>query len=111
VGRKGPIHLMNWKNNFLRKVTLKKRFIYLFYVCEYTVTVQMVVNIHVVVENSIFRTSACSGQLHSLSPCLLWPKDLFIIIHKYTVADFRRTRRGCQISLRVAVIHHVVAGI
>jgi hypothetical protein len=48
---------------------------------------------------------------HSLSPCLLQPKDLFIIIYKYTVADFRHTRRGCQISLQVVVSHHVVAGI
>jgi hypothetical protein len=32
----------------------------------------------------------------------LRPKDLFIIIiHKYTVAVFRRTRRGHQISLQV----------
>ena len=37
-------------------------------------------------------------------------KDLFIIC-KYTVAIFRHTRRGCQISLRVVVSHHVVAGI
>jgi hypothetical protein len=42
--------------------------------------------------------------------CLLWPKDLFIIIHKYNVAVFRCTRRGCQISLWVVVNHHVVAG-
>jgi hypothetical protein len=38
-------------------------------------------------------------------------KDLFIIICKYTVAGFRHTRRGRQISLRVVVSHHVVAGI
>jgi hypothetical protein len=38
-------------------------------------------------------------------------KDLFIIISKYTVAVFRCTRRGCQISLRMIVSHHVVAGI
>jgi hypothetical protein len=38
-------------------------------------------------------------------------KDVFIIIHKFTVADFRHTRRGCQISLRVVVSHRVVAGI
>jgi hypothetical protein len=50
--------------------------------------------------------SACSGQL-----CSLRPKDLFIIIHKYTVADFRHTRRGHKISLWVVVSHHVVAGI
>jgi hypothetical protein len=38
-------------------------------------------------------------------------KDLFIIIHKYTVADFRCIRRGHQISLQMVVSHHVVAGI
>ena len=27
-----------------------------------------------------FRTSARSGRPHSLSPCLLQPKDLFIIV-------------------------------
>jgi hypothetical protein len=37
-------------------------------------------------------------------------KDLFTIIHKYTVAVFRLTRRGRQISLRVVMSHHVVAG-
>jgi hypothetical protein len=36
---------------------------------------------------------------------------LFIIIFKYTVAVFRHTRRGHQISLRMVVSHHVVAGI
>ena len=35
---------------------------------------------------------------------------LFIIC-KYTVAVYRHTRRGRQISLEVAVSHHVVAGI
>jgi hypothetical protein len=51
--------------------------------------------------------------------CLLWPKDLFIItfiiillfIIKYTVAVFRHTRRGHQISLWMVVSHYVVAGI
>jgi hypothetical protein len=38
-------------------------------------------------------------------------KDLFITIHKYTVAVFRHTRRGRQISLWVVVSHHVVARI
>jgi hypothetical protein len=37
--------------------------------------------------------------------------DLFIIINRYTVAVFRCTRRGHQISFRVVVSHHVVAGI
>ena len=36
--------------------------------------------------------------------------DLFIIC-KYTVAIFRHTRRGRQISLQMVVSHHVVAGI
>jgi hypothetical protein len=51
------------------------------------------------------------GQLCSLSPCSLRPKDLFIVIHKDTVADFRHTRRGRHISLQLVVSHHVVAGI
>jgi hypothetical protein len=42
---------------------------------------------------------------------LFFFKDLFIIIHKYTVAVFICTRRGHQISLQVVVSHHVVAGI
>jgi hypothetical protein len=42
---------------------------------------------------------------------LLRPKNLFIIIHKYIVADFRRIRRGYQIPLQVIVSHHVVARI
>jgi hypothetical protein len=36
---------------------------------------------------------------------------LFIIIYKHTVAVFRHTRRGCQISLPVVVSHRVVARI
>jgi hypothetical protein len=38
-------------------------------------------------------------------------KIYLFIICKYTVAVFRHTRRGHQISLRVVVSHHVVAGI
>jgi hypothetical protein len=59
-----------------------------------------------------FRNSAHSGQ-----PCLvwlacsLWPKDLFIIINRYTVAVFKHTRRGHQISLQMVVSHHVIARI
>jgi hypothetical protein len=54
---------------------------------------------------------AHSSQPRSFRACLLQPQDLFIIINKYTVAVFRHTRRGSQISLRVIVSHHVVAGI
>jgi hypothetical protein len=39
------------------------------------------------------------------------PKDLFIIISKYTVAVFRHSRRGHHISLQMVVSYHVVAGI
>jgi hypothetical protein len=53
----------------------KKRFIYLFYVCEYTEVVQMVVSLHVVVGNWIFRTSAPSCQ-----PRSLWSKDLLFCV-------------------------------
>jgi hypothetical protein len=38
-------------------------------------------------------------------------KDLSIIICKYTVAVFRHPRRGHQISLQMAVSHHLVAEI
>jgi hypothetical protein len=34
-----------------------------------------------------------------------------LIICKYTVTVFRHSRRGSQISLRMVVSHHVVAGI
>jgi hypothetical protein len=49
---------------------------------------------------------------HRASP----PPHLFIkiylfIIYKYTVAVFRHTRKGHQISLRMVVSHYVVAGI
>ena len=37
-------------------------------------------------------------------------KIYLFIICKYTVAVYRHTRRGRQISLEVAVNHHVVAG-
>jgi hypothetical protein len=38
-------------------------------------------------------------------------KIYLFIIYKYTVAVFRHTRRGRQISLQMVVSHHVVAGI
>jgi hypothetical protein len=66
---------------------------------EYTVAVQMVVSHHVVAGNWTQNFS------------WLRPQDSFIIICKYTVAVFRHTRRGSQISLGMVVSHHVVAGI
>jgi len=38
-------------------------------------------------------------------------KICLFIIYKYTVAVFRHTIRGHQISLQMVVSHHVVAGI
>ena len=87
-----------------RAFFFKNIYLFLFYVYEYTV--QIVVSLHVVVGNWIFRISARSSQPHSLRS-----RDLFIIISKYTVAVFRRTRKGHQISLQVVVSHHEVAGI
>jgi hypothetical protein len=63
-----------------------------------------------------------SNQTDSHTKCLIGEKGQnesdvylffksFIIIHKYTVADFRCIRRGYQIPLRMVVSHHVVAGI
>jgi hypothetical protein len=62
----------------------------------------MVVSHHVVAGNI-----DCSLQL----PLSLCSKDLFIIIFKYTIAVFRHTRRGRQISLWMVVSNHVVAAI
>jgi hypothetical protein len=50
-------------------------------------------------------------QQELLLPSFFFFKYLFIVICKYTVAVFRHTRRGRQISLRMVVSHHVVAGI
>jgi hypothetical protein len=50
---------------------------------------------------------AAFNPAHSIWPCSLRLKDLFIIIYKYTVAVFRHTRRGRQISLQMIVSHHV----
>ena len=63
-----------YRETLSRKTTHTQKVIYLFYVYEYIVAVQMVVSLHVVVGNWIFRTSARSGQ-----PRLLRPKDLFIL--------------------------------
>jgi hypothetical protein len=41
----------------------------------------------------------------------LFLKNILFIICKYTVAVFRHSRRGHQISLLMVVSHHVVAGI
>ena len=64
----------------------------------------MVVSLHMVVGNWILGPLlALVNPTHSGGPHSLRPK--------YTVAVFRHTRRGRQISLWVVVSHHVVAGI
>jgi hypothetical protein len=70
----------------------------------------MVVSFHVVVGIEFLRPLLAPVN-STVNPCSLQPIDLFNIIHKYTAAVFRRTRRWCQISLQVIVSHHVVAGI
>jgi hypothetical protein len=55
-------------------------------------------------------------MLSTVSYCLESQSTFFfnlfiIIINKYTVANFKHTRRGHQISLQMVVSHHVVAGI
>jgi hypothetical protein len=54
---------------------------------------------------------ASASQVLGLKACATTAQDLFIIICKYTVAVFRSTRRGLQISLQMVVSHHMVAGI
>jgi hypothetical protein len=60
---------------------------------------------------------ASASRVLGLKACTTTPglfmhfKKIFIIICKYTVAIFTHTRRGHQISLRMVVSHHVVAGI
>jgi hypothetical protein len=64
----------------------------------------------------------CESHLHSelqdsqdyietLFVCLFLRFIYLFIICKYTVAVFRHSRRGYQISLQMVVSHHVVAGI
>jgi hypothetical protein len=65
------------------------------------------------------NSPASTSQVLGLKACAtttqqeykIFFKDLCIIICKYTVAVFRHTRRGCQISLQMVVSHHVFAGI
>jgi hypothetical protein len=68
--------------------------------------------------SSLLFSSLLSSPLLSslLSPLLsssfLFLKKIYLFfICKYTVAVFRHTRRGRQISLWIVVSHHVVAGI
>jgi hypothetical protein len=58
------------------------------------------------------RGSHVRLQFSSLLVFCFFLKIIYLfIICKYTVAVFRHTRGGRQISLRMVVSHHVVAGI
>jgi hypothetical protein len=50
-------------------------------------------------------------QKQKLIETVFFLKIYLFIICKYTVAVFRHSRRGSQISLQMVVSHHVVAGI
>jgi hypothetical protein len=71
------------------------------------------------IDNGDWRLAIRCPQLVNLThnrtsinqSCLFFKKDLYVIIHKHTVADFRCTTRGHQISLQMILSHHVVAGI
>jgi hypothetical protein len=47
----------------------------------------------------------------SPNPWLFIYLFIYLFICKYTVADFRHSRKGRQISLQMVVSHHMVAGI
>jgi hypothetical protein len=57
----------------------------------------------------VANTSSCLAC--SLSSFFFFLSFRFTYYYKYTVAVFRHTRRGRQISLWVVVSHHVIAGI
>jgi hypothetical protein len=59
---------------------------------------------------NLFCPPALSISFLTTIPFFFLKIYLFIIC-KYTVAVFRHSRRGRQISLRMVVSHHVVAGI
>ena len=71
-------------------------------------------------QGGVRREGQGNGYNHLFSVCMyeksltikIFFEDLFIfIICKYTVAVFRHSRRGSQISFQMVVSHHVVAGI
>jgi hypothetical protein len=55
---------------------------------------------------------ATSIDVYAILPSLCFFLKVYLfIIHKYTVAVFRHSRGGSQISLQMVVSHHVVARI
>jgi len=62
-------------------------------------------------KKDVLKSGVMQNEMfNSLTLSVFFFKDLFIV-YEYTVAVFRHTRRGHQISLQVVVSHHVVAGI
>jgi hypothetical protein len=50
-------------------------------------------------------------RIHSTSAVVFFLRFIYLLHVMYTVAVFRPSRRGRQISLQMVVSHHVVAGI
>jgi hypothetical protein len=63
------------------------------------------------VQKQLLLTTEPSPALSTTFFFFFFLKIYLFIICKYTVAVFRHSRRGSQISLRMVVSHHVVAGI
>jgi hypothetical protein len=57
------------------------------------------------------EASSYDGELEQRMFSFSFLNIHLLLYTKYTVADFRHTRRGRQISLWVVVSHHVVARI
>jgi hypothetical protein len=77
----------------------------------HTVTLLYSFSYSVMVDPSPQHTHIHPVKSLLLRNCNFFGQDLFFIICKYTVAVFRHSRRGSQISLQMVVSHHVVAGI
>jgi hypothetical protein len=79
-----PNFFLYWSKEWNILIIYFYRFIYLCYVCEYTIAIQMLVSLHVVVGNRDFRTSVRSGQPARSVLARSCPKIyllLYIIIH------------------------------
>jgi hypothetical protein len=62
-------------------------------------------------EQQVLLTAEPSLQPHILVLLKKFLKIIYLFnVYEYTVAVFRHTRRGHQISLQMVVSHHVIAG-
>jgi hypothetical protein len=110
-----PIFLF-FKKRFMYVCMYVCMYLFIYYVCEYTVAVQMVWAFMWLLGIEflgplLVPVGTALLQSTLLTQSLLTPAQRFIYYYnKYTVADFRRTRRRCQLSLHVVVSYHVVVG-